>query len=110
MFEPDFTLKSVAWRPAPDLTAGAVGWARDVHVGGTQGGGPALAQVVEVRLARLDPVTQLSLAGVAPYYQHVDRHADAEVRAHGGIHRDQADFQGVIKIDAVGHGAVEHRL
>ena len=77
---------------------------------GAQRRRPALAQVVEIGLARLDAVVQLGVAGVAPRHQDVERHADAEIRAHGGIHRDQPDLERVVEVGVVADGAVEHRL
>ena len=55
-----------------------VGRARDVVVGGAQRRRPALAQIVEIGLARLDAVVELGVAGVAADDQEIDRHADAE--------------------------------
>ena len=77
---------------------------------GPQRRGPALAQVLEIGLARLDPVGELRRAGVAPHHQQIERHADAEVRAHGGVDRDQADLERVIEIGLERDRAVEHRL
>ncbi len=71
---------------------------------------PARAQVVEIGFAGFDAVVQLRIADVRPHHQDVDGHADAEVGAHGRIHRDQADLQRVVEIDVIGDGAVEHRL
>ena len=67
-------------------------------------------QVVEIGIARLDPVDQLGVADVAAHHRDVDRHADAEVRAQRRIHRKQRDLEPVVDIDAVADGAVEDRL
>src|SRR4029453_2443944 len=69
---------------------GFVGWSWNILVRRAQGRRPARAQVVEIGLARLDAVVEIGLAGICPHHQHVDRQADAEVGAHGRIHRDQA--------------------
>src|SRR5712671_2041227 len=83
-------------------------WDREMR--GPQRRGPALAQVLEIGLSRLDPVGELRRAGVAPHHQEIERHADAEVRAHGGVDRDQADLERVIEIGLEGDRAIEHRL
>ena len=41
-----------------------VGRARNREVGGAQRAGPALAQILEIGLARLDPIGELGHAGV----------------------------------------------
>ncbi len=84
--------------------------ARNAGMGGPQRRRPALAQIGEIRLAGLDAVGQLRRADVAPHHQHVDRHADAQIGAHGRIDRDQADLERVIEVHVVDDGAVEHRL
>ena len=55
----------------------------ECDMGGAQGRRPAFAQVGEIGFARFDAVDQFGVAGVAPHDQKVDRHADAEIRAHG---------------------------
>src|SRR5216117_2107014 len=62
---------------------GFVGWSRNILVRRAQGRRPARAQVVEVRLARLDAVVEIGLAGIRAHHKHVDRQADAEVGPHG---------------------------
>ena len=47
----------------------SIGRAGDGDMGGAQRRRPALAQIVEIGLARLDPVDQLGVAGVAPHHQ-----------------------------------------
>src|SRR4029079_10895023 len=89
---------------------GFVGWSWNILVRGAERCRPARAQVVEIRLARLDAVVEVGLAGIRTHDQHVDRQADAEVGPHGRIHRDQAGLQRFIQFDIVMHGAVEHRL
>ena len=68
------------------------------------------AQIVKIRLARLDAVIEIGVADVGAHHQHVDRQADAEIGAHRRVHRDQAGLQRFIELDIVMHGAVEHRL
>src|SRR5262245_60830023 len=87
-----------------------VGWTGNSGVSGPQRRRPAFAQVVEIRLPRFDPEVEFGVADVAARDQKVDRQADAEIRAHGGIDRDQSDLERVVKIDVVGDGAIEHRL
>ena len=71
---------------------------------------PALAQVVKVRLPRLDAVVELGVVDVTPGNHDIERQPDAEIRAHGGIDRHQADLERIVKVDIVGDGAIEHRL
>src|SRR3954454_20507198 len=66
-----------------------VGRPRNVLVRGAKRRRPARAQIVEVGLAGLDAVIEIGVASVGAHHQHVDRQADAEVGAHGRIHRDQ---------------------
>src|SRR3954453_1949376 len=66
---------------------GFVGWSWNILVRRAQRRRPARTQVVEIRLARLDAVVEVGLAGIAAHHQHVDRQPDAEVGAHGRIHR-----------------------
>src|SRR5205814_2266803 len=72
---------------------GLVGWSRDILVRRAQRRRPARTQVVEIGLAGLDAVVEIGLAGVGPHHQHVDREANAEIGAHGRVHRDQAGLQ-----------------
>src|SRR6476620_1780119 len=67
---------------------GFVGWSWNILVRCAQRRRPARAQVVEIGLTRLDAMVEVGLAGIRPHHQHVDRQADAEVGAHGRIHRD----------------------
>ncbi len=46
-------------------------------MGGAERRRPAFAQVVEIRLARLDAIVELGVAGVAPRDEKIDRQADA---------------------------------
>jgi hypothetical protein len=46
---------------------------------------PALAQVVEIRLAGFDAEIQLRLAGVAVHDQHIDRQPDRQMRVSATI-------------------------
>src|SRR5712672_1758094 len=71
---------------------------------------PALPQVVEIGLSRLNAIFKLGLAFVAAGHQDIKRQPDAQVRAHGRVDRYQADLERVVEIGAVGDGAVEHRL
>ena len=87
-----------------------VRWSWNVLVRRAKRRRPARAQIVEIGLAGLDAVIEVGLAGIRAHHQHVDRQADAEVGAHGRIHRDQAGLQRFIEFDVVMHGAVEHRL
>src|SRR5438874_7122546 len=76
-----------------------VGWSRNILVRRAQRRRPARAQVVEVRLAGLDAVVEIGLAGIRPHHQNVDREANAEIGPHGRIHRDQAGLQRLIQPD-----------
>src|SRR5262245_3176859 len=87
-----------------------VGRARDPGMGGPQRGRPAFAQVMEIRFPRLDPEIELGIADVAARDENIERQAHAEVRAHGGIDRDQTHLERIVEIDVVGDGAVEHGL
>src|SRR3989441_6068291 len=82
-----------------------VGWSRNILVRRAQSRRPARAQIVEIRLAGLDAVIEVGLAGVRAHHQYVDRQANAEIGAHGRIHRDQAGLQRFIELDVVMHGA-----
>ena len=79
-------------------------------MGGAQGARPALAQILEIGFARLDAVIHFRRAGIAACHQKIDRQSDAEIGAHGRVHRDQADLERVINVGVEGDGAVEHRL
>src|ERR1700684_3208745 len=63
---------------------------RDILMRGPQRRRPARTQVVEIGLACLDAVIEVGLAYVRTHHQHVDRKTDAEIGAHGRVHRDQA--------------------
>src|ERR1700731_4470234 len=89
---------------------GLVGWSWDILMRRAQRRRPARTQIVEIGFARLDAVIEIGLAGVRAHHQDVDRQADAEIGAHGRIHRDQAGLERLIEFDVVMHGAVEHRL
>src|SRR6185437_2226498 len=80
---------------------GLVGWPWNVLMRRAQRRRPARAQIVEIGLARLDAVVEVGLADVGAHHQHVDRQADAEIGAHGRIHRDQAGLQRFIQFDVV---------
>src|SRR5438445_8853767 len=54
---------------------------------------PALAQIMEIGLARLDSVVELGVAVVAPRDQDIERQTDAQIGAHGGIHADEAELE-----------------
>jgi hypothetical protein len=84
-----------------------VGRARNGGVGCPQRRRPALAQIVEIGLARLDAVVDLGVADIAAGDENVEREADAEIRSHSGIDRNQTDLQRVVEVDVVGAGAVE---
>src|ERR1700750_1153893 len=49
-----------------------VGWSWNILVRRAQRRRPARTQVVEIRLAGLDAVIEVGLAGVRPHHQHVD--------------------------------------
>src|SRR3977135_3036391 len=89
---------------------GLVGWSRDVLMRRAQRRRPARTQIVEIGFARLDAGIATGTAGIRADHQHVDRQTDAEIGAHGRIHRDQAGLQRLVEFDVVMHGAVEHRL
>src|SRR4029453_3933362 len=61
-----------------------VGRAGDSRMRGAQRRRPAFAQVVKVRLPRLDAKVELGVAGVAPRDQDVDRQAARGIWGHGG--------------------------
>src|SRR5436853_7182723 len=69
---------------------GFVGWSRNILVRRAQRRRPARAQVVEVRLAGLDAVVEIGLAGIRPHHQNVVRDANAEIGPPARIQRDQA--------------------
>src|SRR5215510_15415221 len=79
-------------------------------MGSAQGGRPAGAQVLKVRLARLDPIGDLGVAGVRAHHNEVDWQADSEIRSHGRIHGDQPDLERVKEVGVVADRAVENRL
>src|SRR5437870_672615 len=65
---------------------------------------------MEVWLAGFDAVVQLGIVDVPASDENIKRQADAEIRAHGGVDRDQSYLQRIIKVDVVGNGAVQHRF
>src|ERR1700682_2009983 len=69
---------------------GLVGRSRYAGMGGAQRRRPALAQIVKIGLARLDAVVELGVIVVATRDQDIKRQTDAEIRAHGGVDRNQA--------------------
>src|SRR5436190_23406341 len=87
-----------------------VGRAGNSRMRGAQRRGPAFAQVVKVRLPRLDAKVEVGVADVVPRDQDVDRQADAEIRAHGRMDGDQGDLEGIVEVDVGGDGAIEDSL
>ena len=79
-------------------------------MGGPQRRRPALAQIGEIGLAGLDAVVELGVVDVTPGDHDIEREADAEVRAHGGVDRHQADLERVIEVEVIDDGAIEDRL
>src|ERR1700722_8058309 len=50
-----------------------IGWSWNILVRRAQRRRPARAQVVEIRLTRLDAVVEIGVADVGAHHQHVDR-------------------------------------
>ncbi len=73
---------------------------------GTQRRGPALAQVLEIGFARFDAIIHLSAVCISTNEHKIDGQSDREVGAHGGIHRNQADLEGVVEVGIEADGAV----
>src|SRR6476646_7094114 len=65
---------------------------------------------MEVWLAGFDAVVQLGIVDVPASNDNIERQADAEIRAHGGVDRDQSYLQCIITVDVVGNGAVKYRF
>ncbi len=78
-----------------------------VEVDVEQRGGRGAEPVLEIGLAMLDAVIHLSC--MYPAALLVDRQSDAEIGAHGGVHRYQPDLQRVVQVGVEADGAVEHR-
>src|SRR3954469_6096534 len=88
----------------------AVRGARDRHVGGSQGGGPPLPEVMEIGRAGFDAVDELGLERIPAQDEDIDGKPNTEVRAHGRIHRDQCNLECVVEIRLMRHGAIKNRL
>src|SRR6187200_1396440 len=57
------------------LCFGLVGWSWNILMRRAQRRRPARAQVVKIRLARLDAVVEIGIADIRTHHQHVDRQA-----------------------------------
>src|SRR5438045_9697319 len=55
-----------------------VGRSGYADMGCAQGGRPALTQIGEIGISRLDPVDQLRVDGVAAQHQEIDRQTDRQ--------------------------------
>jgi hypothetical protein len=79
-------------------------------VRGPQGCRPALAQIVEIRLAGLDAVENLKSERVPPCNRQINGQPDPEIRAHSRVHGDQADLQGLVEIRVLANRPIENGL
>src|SRR5436190_18413825 len=73
-----------------------VGWSWNILMRRAQRRRPARAQIVKIRLARLNAVVEIGVADLVSHHQNVNRQTDAKVGAHGRIHRDQAGLECLI--------------
>src|SRR5258708_12336371 len=71
---------------------------------------PTLAQILEIGLARLDPVSDFGGARVPAHHQNIERQADAEIGAHPGGHGDQAYLEPIVDIDLATYCAARNSL
>src|SRR5258706_1207621 len=62
---------------------------------------PSRAQIVKIRLARLDAGIEIGVSDVVAHHQPVDRQAHAENGAHRLIHPAQAGLERLIEFDDV---------
>ena len=65
---------------------------------------------MEIRLPRLDAVEHLEGQGIAPGNCQINGQPDPDVRAHGRVHRDQTDLQGLVQIRVVANGPIQDGL
>ena len=65
---------------------------------------------MEIGFARLDPVDEFRIEGATPNEGEINRQTYPEVRTHRRIHRNQCNFQRIVQIGLVLHGAVEDWL
>src|ERR1700682_2715056 len=65
---------------------------------------------MEVWLPRVGAGGQFGIVDVPASDENIKRQADAEIRAHGGVDRDQSYLQCIIKVDVVGNRAVQYRF
>src|SRR5258708_33376166 len=66
--------------------------------------------MLEIGLGRVDPVSDFGGARVPARNQNIDRQADAGIRAHRGVHGDQAYLEPIVEIGLETYGAFEHWL
>jgi hypothetical protein len=77
------------------------------HVRGTQRGRPAFAQVMKIRVTRVDPVNQFRIVSISADRDDIDRHGDPKIGSKGLIHRQQPDLERVIELDAEDRCAIK---